>query len=92
MGERKQKAPRWFIAGRLASVSTLLHQKHLAGALNRPVQSPLVMGRQTRVFAGQDAALVRHELPEQIRVLEIQGIGREINLWLGTWRANFSVR
>jgi len=45
------------------------------------------MRGQAGVFAGQDAALVGHVLPEQIGVLEIEGVEREVNFRFRTRRA-----
>ena len=44
---------------------------------------------QAGVFAGQDAALVGHKLPEQVGVLEIKRVDGEINFWFRTRRAVF---
>src|SRR5262249_4927163 len=62
----------------------LLHQQHLPRALDRGVQAALVMGRQAGVLPGQDAALIGDELLEQVDVLIIQRIDREVDLGLGT--------
>src|SRR5882724_6549445 len=78
------KKPRIEVAGRRS-----LHEQNLTRALNGAIQPPLVMRRQAGIFAGQNPALVGHELLEQIGVLEIQRIRREINLGLGPGRANF---
>src|SRR6266404_7453195 len=67
----------------------LLHQQHLPGAFNRAIQPSLVVGRQAGVFAGQDAPGVGDELPEQIDVFEIERVGREVNLGLGSGGARF---
>ena len=47
------------------------------------------MRGQAGVFAGQNAALVGHKLPEQIGVLEIQRVGGEIDFRFRTRRADF---
>ena len=65
----------------------LLHQQHLPGAFDGPVQAALVVGGQTGVFAGQDAALIGHELPEQVDVLEVEGVDGEVDFGLGPGRA-----
>jgi hypothetical protein len=57
----------------------LLHQQHLPGTLDGTIQPPLVMGWKPGIFAGKNATLVSHELPEQIDIFVIQGIRREIN-------------
>src|SRR3954469_19093135 len=49
------------------------------------------VGRQGRIFARQNAALVSDELPQQIGVLVIESIHGEINLGLGPGRASFSI-
>jgi len=67
----------------------LLHQQHLARAFDGAGQAALIMGGQAGVFAGQDAALVSHKLPEQIGVLEIQRVGGEINLRFRPGRTTF---
>jgi hypothetical protein len=67
----------------------LFHQQRLARALDGAGQPALVMRGQAGVFAGQDAALVGHKLPEQIGVLEVERVGGEINLRLRTLRAGF---
>jgi hypothetical protein len=76
-------------AGESGKGRDLLHQQHLTGAFDRPIQLPLVMGRQAGVLARQDTALIRDELLEQIHVLEIQGIHREIDLWLWARGSDF---
>jgi hypothetical protein len=48
------------------------------------------MGGQTRVFTGKKPALVGDELPEQIHVLEVQGIQSEVDLRLGARRASLA--
>lgn len=48
------------------------------------------MSGQSGVLARQDSALVRHKLLEQVNVLEVQGIDREVNLGLGTLNADLS--
>ena len=45
------------------------------------------MGGHAGVFAGENAALVGHVLAEQIGVLVVQGVGREIDFGLGPGRA-----
>ena len=70
----------------------LLHQQHLAGALDGAIEPALVMRRQAGVFARQDAALVGHELPEQVDVLEIERVNGEIDLGLRARGARFAVR
>jgi hypothetical protein len=70
-------------------VLPLLHQQHLARAFNGVGETALVVGGHAGVFARQDAALVGHVLAKQIRILEIQGVGGEINLGFGTRRAVF---
>jgi len=67
----------------------LLHQQHLARALDGEGQTALVMRGHPGVFARQDAALVRHILPEQIGVFVIERIGGKVNLRLRTGRAFF---
>jgi len=42
------------------------------------------MGREAGVFAGKDSALIGDKLPEEIRVLVVQGIDGEIDLGLRT--------
>jgi hypothetical protein len=69
--------------------SNLFHQQHLSSALDGAVQLTLIMRRQPRVFAWQNAALVGHELFEQIDVFKIEGVKCEIDFWLGTRRAIF---
>jgi len=41
------------------------------------------MRREPGVFAGQDPAIVRHELPQQINILEIERVDGEVNLGFG---------
>src|SRR5689334_19390077 len=65
----------------------LLHQQHLTRALDGAVQAALIMRREASVLTRQDAALVGHELTQQIRVLEIERVHREVNLRLRTGRA-----
>jgi hypothetical protein len=72
-----------------AVVEKLLHQQHLARALDGEGQTALVMRGHPGVFARQDAALVGHILPEQIGVLEIKRINSEIYFRLWTRRAIF---
>jgi hypothetical protein len=71
------------------NILLLLHQQHLARAFDGVCQATLIMRRHSGVFAGQNAALVGHVLPEQVRVLEIQRILREINFWFRARRAVF---
>ena len=68
---------------------SLLHQQHLAGALDAAVEAALVRGGQAGVLAGQDASVVGHELAEQGRVPIIEGVDGEIDLGLGPGRALF---
>ena len=63
-------------------VERLLHQKHLARALDGVRQAALIMRGHSGVFARQDAALVGDVLPEQVGVLEIKRIFGEVNLRL----------
>jgi len=49
------------------------------------------MRRQARVFARQNPALIRDKLPQQVCVLEIQGVHREIDLGLRTGRAGLPI-
>ncbi len=57
----------------------LLHQQHLARALDSGRQTALIMGRHPGIFAGKNTPLVSHVLAEQIGILEIQRVGGEIN-------------
>jgi len=72
-----------------AAVEKLLHQQHLARTFDGAGQAALIMRRHARVFAGKDAALVGHILPEQIGVLEIERVGGEIYFRFRTRRAIF---
>ena len=72
-----------------AAAKKLLHQQHLARAFDRASHAALIMGGQAGVFAGQDAALVGHELPEQVGVFEIQRVDGEINFRFWTRCAVF---
>ena len=47
------------------------------------------MRRQAGVFAGKNAALVRDELLEQVGVLEIEGVHREVDLGFGARGTDF---
>jgi hypothetical protein len=62
----------------------LLHQQHLPGALDRTVKAALIMGRQAGVLTGKNAAMVGHELFQQIDVFEIQRVDREVDFGLRT--------
>ncbi len=75
-----------------SSTPPLFHEEHLPGALDRAVEAALIMRRQAGVFARQNAALVSHELAQEIGVLEIERVGGKINFGFGTRRAHFSVR
>jgi len=68
-------------------VSKLLHQKHLARALDGVSQAALIMRGHPGVFARQDAALVGDVLAEQVGVLEIQRVFGEVNFRLWARRA-----
>jgi len=68
-------------------VERLLHQKHLARALDGVRQAALIMRGHSGVFARQDAALVGDVLPEQVGVLEIERVLGEVNLRLWARRA-----
>src|SRR5208282_1305117 len=74
---------------RRGGANWLLHQQHLARALDGEGQAALVMRRHPGVFPRQDAALVGHILPEQIGVLVIERIGGKVYLRLRTRRAFF---
>ena len=50
------------------------------------------MGRKTGVFAGENATLIRDELLEQVRVLEIERIDGEIDLGFGPGRSHLRER
>ena len=67
----------------------LLHQEHLAGALDRAIQLALIMSGQAGVFSGKDSALVSDELTEQVDILVVERIEREIDLRFRTWGPNF---
>jgi hypothetical protein len=67
----------------------LLHQQHLARALDGVCQAALVVRGHSGVFAWQNAALVGDVLTEQIRVLEIQRVLSEVNFRLRARRALF---
>ncbi len=66
-----------------------LHQQHLTRAFDGAVQAALIMRGQSGVFAREDAALISHKRAEQVRVLEVQSVHREINLRLRARRAFF---
>jgi hypothetical protein len=72
-----------------AAVEKLSHQQHLTRAFDGAGHAALIMRWQAGVFAGQDAALVGHELPEQVGVLEIQRVDGEIYFRFRTRRAIF---
>jgi len=55
----------------------------LTGLFDGPVQLPLIVSGQTRVFARQDAPGVGHELPEQGHVFVFERINRKIDFRLG---------
>ena len=76
-------------ADKCGAVEKLLHQQHLAGAFDGAGHAALIMRGQAGVFAGQDAALVGHELPEQVGILEIQRVDGEIYFGFWTRRAIF---
>ena len=67
----------------------LFHQQHLSSPFNGTVQLALVMRGQSRVFPRENAPLVGHELLEQVDVLEIESVEREINFRLGARRPCF---
>jgi hypothetical protein len=58
----------------------LFHEKHLASSFNGAIELALVMRRQPSVFARKNAALVRHKLPQQGGVFEIERIDRKVDL------------
>jgi hypothetical protein len=68
----------------------LLHQQHLTGAFDRPIQAPLVVRGKAGIFAREDAPLVSDELAQQVGVLEVQRIHGEIDLGLRTRCADFA--
>lgn len=79
------------IAIALAPRSTdLLHQQHLPRTLNRAVQPPLVVRRQSRVLAWQNPTLVGDKLFQEVGILEIKRFHGEIDLWFGTRRSRLS--
>lgn len=65
----------------------LLHQQHLAGALDGPAQAALVMRRKSGILAGQQTPLIRDKSPQQVGILEIQGVNGELDLGLRPWGA-----
>src|ERR1700679_2708755 len=67
----------------------LLHQEHLARALDGLGQAALLMRGHAGVFARQDAALIGDILAEQVGVLEIQRVLGEVNFRLRAGRAIF---
>ena len=67
----------------------LLHQQHLACALDGAGEPSLVMRGQASVFARQDASLVRDVTPEEIGVLWLECIDGEIHRGFGSWSATF---
>lgn len=69
----------------------LLHQQHLAGALDGPAASPLIMSGQAGIFAGQQASLVGDELLQQVDVFKIQSVNGEIDFRLWTRGAVFGI-
>src|SRR5215469_9192182 len=82
----KTKKPPGQRTGRAAGKLKLLHQQHLARALDGRGHAALIVRGQPGVFARQDAALISHKLLEQVGVLEIEGVNGEVNLRLRTWR------
>ena len=82
----------WFQKqGNGESARDLLHEQHLARALDRAVQPALIMRRKTGVFSRQDASLIGDKLPEQVDVLEIKSIHCEINFRLWPRGADFAI-
>ena len=71
------------------NAAELLHEQHLARSLDRLVEPSLVMRREPGVLAWQDSPLIGDKLPEQVRIFEVQRVNGEINLGLGTRRADF---
>ena len=67
----------------------LLHQQHLARALDGASQPALIMRRQAGVFSGKEPALIGDELAEQIGILEIERVRGEVNLGFRSRRARF---
>ena len=70
----------------------LLHQQHLPGPLDGGGEAPLVVRGQARVLAGKNAPLVGHELPEEIRILEIQSVDSEIDFRFGPLKPLLGLR
>ena len=79
----KEAAEEW--SGGLGG-SPLLHEQHLAGALDGDRKTALVMGRKARVLTGQDTTVFRDELLEQGHVFEVDGVDGEIDF--GFWTRN----
>src|SRR5258708_973607 len=50
------------------------------------------MSGQAGVFAGQDPALIGHELAKEVGVLEIERVGGKINFRFGARGPHFSIR
>jgi hypothetical protein len=73
-------------------VGGLLHQQHLARTFNDAIETPLIVGGEARVFAGQNPALVRGKLSQQGGVFEIEGFYGEIDLGFRTGRPLFNHR
>src|SRR5262245_41438596 len=80
--ESNKKSRNRLVAGWRVVTSGLFHQQHLARALDGAIQPALIVGRQSGIFSRQNATVVRDKLPQQVRVLEIEGVDREINLRL----------
>jgi len=68
----------------------LLHQQHLPRSFNGAIEPSLIMSRQAGIFAGQNAALIGHKLPEKIDILKIESISGEIHLRLGPRGSHFN--
>ena len=66
--------------------SLLLHEQHLAGALDGDRETPLVMSGKAGVLPGKDTTIFCDKLLEQGHVFKVDGIDGEIDF--GFWTRN----
>ena len=69
----------------------LLHEQHLACALDGTIQPALIVRGKAGVLSRQDPSLICHKLLQQVDVFEIERVDGKIDFGLGARGAGFTV-